>query len=256
MKKITNKGFTLIELLAVITIMGILMMVAIPAVSRTIENSRRDTFADIAHEYINAVRNAMLADNIECYNPTCTTDSCSKWRVASATNTGSYYFPICTDDSDCDEINFKLLDPNSGQPTGDVLVTLNKTSIQQSTADLMESGGKSPFGNAELKGYVVVDKAVTTTEAGDLKTNSKYFIILGDTGDHGLSEPTEESLIKRSKISMDLGEAKPTNVLDKVREVKTSEIVKNEVTGADVYDENGRLKFVSKKVTPIPCRIS
>ena len=31
-----KKGFTLIELLAVIVIMGILMMVAIPAVSRVI----------------------------------------------------------------------------------------------------------------------------------------------------------------------------------------------------------------------------
>ena len=50
-----EKGFTLIELLAVITIMGILMVVAIPSVSRTIENTRRDSFLDTAKQYVNGV---------------------------------------------------------------------------------------------------------------------------------------------------------------------------------------------------------
>ena len=59
-----NKGFTLIELLAVITIMGILMMVAIPTVSRTIENSRKDTFIDTAKKYADSAQTMWMGDNL------------------------------------------------------------------------------------------------------------------------------------------------------------------------------------------------
>lgn len=151
MKKLNNKGFTLIELLAVITIMGILMMVAIPSVSRTIENSRRDTFATTAGEYLNAVRNAVLADNIECNTGTAST---ANWVVASATPDGTYYFAI------------------DSSTTG--------------TTDLMESGGKSPFGNADVKGYVKWVKTTTNTTQGEFKTKVTYTIALHDSGKHGL----------------------------------------------------------------------
>lgn len=162
MKKIGKKGFTLIELLAVITIMGILMLVAIPAISRTIENSRRDTFANAAKEYVNAVRNAVLADNISCGGTT-----------ASGTADGTYYF------------------------------ALNQTTIK----DLMEAGGKSPFGGADMVGYV---KWIKTSSGG--KTTTTYSISLSDTGKHGLStdtstkKPTEvdENGIKRSVVITDL----------------------------------------------------
>ena len=80
-----NKGFTLIELLAVITIMGILMMVAIPTVSRTIENSRKDTFIDMAQQYVSSVRNLWAADSFECGGYT-----------SSAVQSGAYYVEVNT----------------------------------------------------------------------------------------------------------------------------------------------------------------
>ena len=61
-----NKGFTLIELLAVIVILGILMIVAIPQVTKYIEQSKKDTFVDTAKAYINAARYAYLNDELAC----------------------------------------------------------------------------------------------------------------------------------------------------------------------------------------------
>ena len=51
-----RKGFTLIELLAVITIMGILMVVAIAGVSRVIENSRKKMYINTAKAYLRSVK--------------------------------------------------------------------------------------------------------------------------------------------------------------------------------------------------------
>ena len=181
MKKINSKGFTLIELLAVITIMGILMLVAIPAVSRTIENSRRDTFADVAKEYINAVRNGVLADNIQCWDG----DSASTEPiVASAIPNGTYFFPICTNKSNntCADITAN----NKGS------FEVPASTIERSTQDILESGGKSPFGNADLRGYV---KFVINRD-NDGKTTTTYYVFLVDTGNHGMDSEKTENLTR------------------------------------------------------------
>ena len=64
MKKLNKKGFTLIELLAVIVILALLVAVAIPAVTKYLNTSRKGVFADNAAAAISAVRNDVIADGV------------------------------------------------------------------------------------------------------------------------------------------------------------------------------------------------
>ena len=56
MKKMNKKGFTLIELLAVIIILGVLLLIAVPSVSRYIQNSRMNTYETNLSRLVDAVR--------------------------------------------------------------------------------------------------------------------------------------------------------------------------------------------------------
>ena len=62
MKKTNKKGFTLIELLAVIVILALLVAVAIPAVTKYLNTSRKNVFADNAAAAVSAVRNKVIID--------------------------------------------------------------------------------------------------------------------------------------------------------------------------------------------------
>ena len=140
MKRINKKGFTLVELLAVIVIMGILMMVAIPSISRVIENSRKDTFVDIAKSYANAAKTLWTADTLTC-----------EGTVASAVDDGDYYILINT-----------------------------KESARAILPVLVDQGGKSSWGNRDVNGYVRVHVETVTDNNGEPKRTTTFYVSLSD----------------------------------------------------------------------------
>lgn len=64
--KKNNKGFTLIELLAVIVILGVLMIIAVPMVSKYIMEAKRNAFVATAKAYVSSARYAYLNGDYKC----------------------------------------------------------------------------------------------------------------------------------------------------------------------------------------------
>ncbi len=159
-----TKGFTLVELLAVIVIMGILMMVAIPAVSRTIENTRKDSFVNTAKNYANAALTQWTADGFSC-------DSITSSAVAN----GTYYIEINTKSTDAPE--------------------------------LLQQGGKSPWGNRDVAGWV---KVVVSTGSGD-KRVEKFYVNIGDSA-HAIKVDKEYSALVRGDVTSIAKEAENPSI--------------------------------------------
>ncbi len=63
-----NKAFTLIELLAVIIILGVLMIIAIPSVTTYISNSRKSAYVNTARNIADGVRNLVNEGKLEMYD--------------------------------------------------------------------------------------------------------------------------------------------------------------------------------------------
>ena len=165
MKKRNIKGFTLIELLAVIIIMGILMMTAIPAVTKYIENSRKDTFWQTAKSYIDAARTSLLSGEYGVKTQFVYTEA----EVSTTT---------IEDGQPCEV-----------PPAGKI------TFIPLSIIDMEKGKGKSSFNRDMTDGYVLVVNEGTST-----KDKPVYYFVGVDKGKNGIDSVTSESALGRSKV--------------------------------------------------------
>ena len=64
----SKKAFTLIELLAVIIIIGILMVIAVPSVSNYISGSKKSAYVDTAKDLIAGARNKVNEGKLGLFN--------------------------------------------------------------------------------------------------------------------------------------------------------------------------------------------
>lgn len=60
--KTNKKGFTLIELLAVIVILGVLLVIAVPKVTKYITNSRKESYVGEVDTFIGTVRDDITSE--------------------------------------------------------------------------------------------------------------------------------------------------------------------------------------------------
>ena len=164
MKKNRNKGFTLIELLAVIIIMGVLMMTAIPAVTKYIENSRKDTFWQTAKSYIDAARTPLLS---------------GEYGVAAQ-------FVAAADVS---STTIESGQPCEVPPVGKITI------IPIGIIDLEKGGNKSSFNRDMSKGYVLA-----INEGSGTKDKIVYYYAGVDKGKNGIDVFTRESALGRSSV--------------------------------------------------------
>lgn len=154
MKNLNKKAFTLIELLAVIVILGILLMTAIPAVTKNIAKSRRNTYWQNAKSYIKASATPFLAGEY----------------VKSTDST------ICTP-------------PAPGQA---VVIALKDVEVEQ--GDISKSSFGSPYSTGKCAPMIVItNEGIAATGATEQKDKLVWYFMGTDQDGNGIDKFTSEA---------------------------------------------------------------
>ncbi len=213
-KKSHKRAFTLIELLAVIIILGILMVVAIPAVTSYIQNSRKSTYATTAQNVVASARTMVNTGKLDVYDPDTTYYIPYKmiqvenailspfgdieaayvvvtineenydyyWTCKDSSNTGMYLTYLADLDSDSIATNMKAISTDIGIGNRSKIVVFNDDGTIKETKSASDSIGDRESADKSGEEYV--------------ETSSSSFVFNSSTGTiTGLPEPTASVVI-------------------------------------------------------------
>ena len=140
-----DKAFTLIELLAVIIILGILMLIAIPSVTTYINNSRKNTYVSTINELIKGASNLVNSGELN-FNDTDTT----------------YYIPVSALNTEN-----ALSSPYGEFEEGYIVVTTDGESFEYYFVGKDETG----IGTDKIIRSDIIDSNSINTNIGDISTD-------------------------------------------------------------------------------------
>lgn len=161
--KINKKGFSVIQLLVVLIIIGALITVVVPAITKKINNAKKKEFISVAKNYLEGIKKNISTDDVQCFVD-------DEWQYISEVPDGIYYFMI--------------------------------DSTKNATQQLVKTNGKSPWEDRDVRGYIKWEKKSEVDTNGNPKATYTYKMAFTDTGKVGFTSELDESSIRRRRISM------------------------------------------------------
>ena len=214
-----KEGFTLIELLAVIIILGVLLLVAIPSVTTYINNSRKETYITTAKNFITGAVNLVNSGKLDIFD----------------TNT-TYYIP-----NKCIDLETGGTSPFGEFDPAYIVVTYNNETFNYywSSRDTSAQGIKGPTPSDKLEPSLIK----TGLKKDDVTANTAIgerdrIMLLSETN----CESFEEQQIKR-RVKENGAELTPNELYNTYMEENSSSL-----TGLDNFGNANVVQFLQNAI--------
>ena len=198
MKKLNKKGFTLIELLAVIVILGILMMTAIPAVTRAIAKSRRNTYWQNMKSYAKSAATPFLD---------------GEYSKAGATDESCPY-------------------PGKGEY---VIIKVNQVELEQ--GDIKKSSFKSEYKDGDCAPTIIVANLGNPSDDSS-KDNLQWYVAGVDKAGNGINVFTNINNLSLKSVKTGLGSTSCAATVGSGNSLKVSGTDNENLVAATSSDTN------------------